>query len=497
MWLVPGPAHAQLTAGEPAAQFELTDWVTGVTAATDIAFLADGRAVVTRKTGEVVLVSRDGTVLLPMAARFQVDRGDETGLLGVVRDEAGNLYFYATTGADFSDKHRVYKATVAADGSINVDLATPIVSGGLSGSSNHVGGGMIVYRNQLYIGVGDAGLNRTPPLNQHGECLNKANGKILRVDLGGGIPGDNPLIGLTQVTGCATPDQGNFSMDPPDRRIFAWGLRNPWRFWIDPDTSLLWIGDVGEEAQEEITVGGKGANHGWPFNEGTIKYSGFGGVTDCRQMVPPTDCVAPQVTYDHSAGEASVTGGLAPPRGCGWGAYEQRYFFGDFVLNTVWTVDLEPDRSGAVAGSRKPFATLPSPVSFRMGADNALYVVSHGEGSIKRIAPRMLRAACQASPAPDAAAPVDAPSGGMAGGGGSSGAGGGGSAGTSGTGGRGADASASGGGGKSGGCSCRAPGGRPPGYAAGGSLMALIALALLGRRSGHRHRVERARTRPE
>jgi MYXO-CTERM domain-containing protein len=479
--VTPRLARAQLAAGEPAAQFELTDWVAGVPNATDIAFLPDGRAVVTLKSGEVALVGRDGVVLMPMAARFQVDNGDETGLLGVVSDGA-TLYFYATTGSDYADKHRVYRATVGATGPITVDLANPVVTGGLAGSSNHVGGGMVIHKGQLYIGVGDAGFNRTPPVNQQAACLNKANGKILRVNLDGTVPADNPLTGLAAVTSCEVPDQGSFSMAAPDKRIFAWGLRNPWRFWIDPDTSLLWIGDVGEQAQEEITVGGKGANHGWPFNEGTVKYASVGGLMDCRQMVPPTDCVAPQDTYPHGSGDASVTGGLVPPSGCGWAGYERRYFFGDYVLDTVWTLDLKPDRTGAVAGSRKPFAMVPNPVSFRMGPDNALYVVSHEGGAVRRIAPRGLRPTCQAATVPDA---------GVAGG--DAGTGGAGGAGGSGGGGSPADArpapdaardasvssDAPAAGGKSSGCSCQVPGDPPP---AAVPVLAALALTILSLR---------------
>ena len=90
---------------------------------------------------------------------------------------------------------------------------------------------------------------------------------------------------------------------PPDKRIYAWGLRNPWRFWIDPETDLLWIGDVGEAAEEEITVGGKGANHGWPFYEGKTRYPApLGGLSDCKQMTPSTDCTAPQEAYTHDVG---------------------------------------------------------------------------------------------------------------------------------------------------------------------------------------------------
>jgi MYXO-CTERM domain-containing protein len=478
---LPAPARAQLAAGDPAGQFQLSDWLTGVDGPTDIAFLADGRAVVTRKSGQVVLVAADGKVLNPAAYQFQVSNGDETGLLGVVRDDQGTLYFYASTGPDYQDQHRVYRGTVSGN-AVSVDLDKPVVSGGLAGMANHVGGGLFIHDQQLYIGVGDTGLNRSPPVNKLGECLNHANGKVLRVNLDGSVPADNPLAGTAMATGCDAATDGSYGMFPPDRRIYAWGLRNPWRLWVDPDTGLLWIGDVGETTQEEITVGGKGANHGWPFHEGTTKFGALGGLADCSQMTPASACTAPQDVYTHEGGQASVTGGLAPTRGCGWGAYESRYFFGDYSRGTVWTLDITPDHSGAVPGSRKDFAAVPSPVSFRLGADHALYVVSHDSASIERIAPRALAASCAtppplrdagARPPVDAGAVADASRPGTGGMNGGTGGGTGGTGGSPGSGGTAHPPASSGGG-----CSCQVAG------APGGSfLLLLLALAIALRRT--------------
>jgi glucose/arabinose dehydrogenase len=147
-----GQAQAQLAGGEPSAQLQMSQWVGGVANATDIAFLTDGRAVVTRQTGEVVLVSPAGAVMNASAAKFAVRMSDETGLLGVVREETSDtLYFYASTGPDYADTHRIYRGTVSAGGAITVDMARPIVTGGLAGQVNHVGGGMVIYKGQLYV----------------------------------------------------------------------------------------------------------------------------------------------------------------------------------------------------------------------------------------------------------------------------------------------------------------------------------------------------------
>jgi len=309
-----------------------------------------------------------------------------------VRDEEDRLYFYASTGDDSDDKHKVYRATISDSGQVTIDTTRSIIGNGLEGPANHDGGGMVIHKGQLYVGVGDTGFNASPPENHYGTCLNKPNAKILRVNLDGSIPDDNPLVGMEQVTGCESP-RADFTMLPPDERIYAWGLRNPWRFWIDPETDLLWIGDVGEVTQEEITVGGKGVHHGWPFYEGTAEHGTLGGLDGCMDVVPASECVGPAHGYPREDG-VSVTGGLMPPRDCGWGAYEQRYFFADFGSNMVWTLDVKEDRSGVVAGSRRPFAQLASVVSFRSGPDGAIYIVSFGNGAIVRLAPKAAPASC-------------------------------------------------------------------------------------------------------
>jgi hypothetical protein len=168
---------------------------------------------------------------------------------------------------------------------------------------------------------------------------------------------------------------------------------------------------VGEVTQEEITVGGKGVHHGWPFFEGTREHGELDGLAGCTDVVPSTECVPPQHGYPRGDG-VSVTGGLIPPAGCGWGAFEQRYFFGDYGNGRVWTLDVKPDRSGAVPDSRRDFAQIDSNVSFRMGADGAMYVVSYGGGSIYRLAPKSIPASCDpfaTSPAAPVTPGVPAP----------------------------------------------------------------------------------------
>jgi glucose/arabinose dehydrogenase len=392
-----GAAAAELQAGEPADTLVLDrDWLTGVDEATDIAFLTDGRAVVTRRTGQIVAVNADGTVQMPVAATIQVDLGhDEKGLLGVVRDAQNNLYFYASTG-DTGNKHKVFKATIAASGAVTVDTANPIIDRGLEGPANHDGGGMVIHKGQLYVSTGDTGSNRSPPQNKYGSCLNKPNGKILRVNLDGTIPTDNPLSEVASATSCTATLSTPFETGAPDKRIWAWGFRNAWRFWIDPKTDLMWVGDVGERTQEEITVGGKGSHHGYPFVEGTRMWGAVGGLSGCNAMSPATECTTPVHSYPRGDG-TSVTGGLIPPEGCGWGAFEQRYIFGDYDSGNIWTLDVNAQRTGVVANSRKVFGTMGGPTSFRMGPGGSLYIVSHAGGQVAKFSPRTVPATCNST----------------------------------------------------------------------------------------------------
>lgn len=390
--LTGGPAAgaATLSAGEPADSFDMKTFVFDLQQPTDIAVLRDGRAVVTQRLGDVAVVEADGTVV--QAGHIDVNPlHGEQGLLGVVADPEFSqnhaLYFYASAGTDVANKHKVYKITLADDGKLDSGR-TLIIDKGLQGPKNHNGGGLVIHDGQLYVSVGDTGHNATPPTNKNGTCLNVPNGKILRVNLDGSVPADNPLVGMAQVTGCATYD-ADFEMLPPDERIYAWGFRNPWRFWIDPMTDRLWVGDVGEVTREEIDVG-RGAEHfGWPFFEGTVEYSqSWKPGNACQGVTPPAECVPPIYDYPHASGNNCVVGGLIPS-GCGWpDVWKSRYFFGDHGSGRVWTLDVTADRQGMVADSVKDFASTAGVASFRMGPDHALYIVEVDGGSVQRVLPK-------------------------------------------------------------------------------------------------------------
>jgi glucose/arabinose dehydrogenase len=388
------PARADL-APAFAGKVVVTTYVSGAPTPTDIAFAADGRAIVTTKDGTLFVRHADGSVA-SVSNPFPgtLDTTSEKGVLGVVADPsvASNrrFYFYVSDGPEL-DKHRVYRAVLGATTDTFTVGAVPVVGAanglgpGLEGPGNHDGGGLSIAGNQLYVGVGDTGYNASPPINKYGSCLNKGNGKILRVNLDGSIPADNPLVNAAAVTGCGSTG-GPWTSAAPDRRIFVWGQRNPWRVWADPKTSLVWVGDVGEVTSEEIAVYHVGEHGGYPFVEGSVTWGPVDGM-DCSTETPPRGCAPPAYAYDHSVGQA-VIGGLIVD-GCGWNNVfgGATYVFADWSAGWIHALPVNAARSGFAATTPTDFADETDPVSLRMGPDQALYVVLQGASGVYRYAP--------------------------------------------------------------------------------------------------------------
>jgi glucose/arabinose dehydrogenase len=227
---------------------------------------------------------------------------------------------------------------------------------------NHNGGGMLFgVDGDLYLGLGDGGSAGDPQGN--GQSLDTLLGKILRIDVNGtppyGIPVDNPFIGKGKP------------------EIWAYGLRNPWRFDFDPLTHDLYIGDVGQDAWEEIDflpAGSRGgANFGWNYQEGKHAYRGN----------PPANqqLIDPVYEYSHAEGGCSVTGGVVY-RGQALPAWQGIYVFGDYCSGKVW--GLLRDASGNWQG-KVLFDTNYAITSFGRDEGGEIYLVDQ-RGTIERLA---------------------------------------------------------------------------------------------------------------
>ena len=248
--------------------------------------------------------------------------------------------------------------------------------------SNHNGGHLAFGADgYLYIGLGDGGSGNDP--DHRAQNPNDLLGKMLRIDVdvpdsdpaGYTIPPDNPFLG-----GSGARDE-----------IWAFGLRNPWRYTFDDvmrgGTGALLIGDVGQNRWEEIDYeprGQGGRNYGWRNREGAHDNV----VTRPLAYQPATD---PVFEYDRSDG-GSVTGGFVY-RGSRLGAaYRGRYFFGDFVSGRVWSIALTVDGAGSARASDRREHTselggrpvLGNISSFGVDADGELYIVNYS-GTVVRV----------------------------------------------------------------------------------------------------------------
>jgi glucose/arabinose dehydrogenase len=463
--LLCGSAGADtLEPGDPTTLFTIADYVTGLDSPTSFAFLPDGRMLITDKGGDLLIADKTGAT--KTVGTFAVNTVSEQGLLHVILHPsfATNrllIFYYSASatnkdpGTD-ADRHRV--VTVPFTATDTLDMANEkILVRGLHGPANHDGGALgIGPDGKLYIGDGDTGSNSNKPpepvytpTNFFATCLTYPNGKILRVNLDGSIPTDNPLVGK-QVTACGAnaTDPTTLPLAAAREDIWAWGFRNPWRFSFDSKTGNLWVGDVGEITYEEIDVipqTGGGKHYGWPYREGAK-----GHPTNVCQTITPNagDCIDPQYYCKHGAGVTgidgnctAVTGGLIVDS-CQFPAnFQGRYFFGDSGSHWIATLQPTADRNGITAGSRQIFARSGGqPVHIDVGPDGALYyavIAGAGTSTVERIFPKA-PIACANPGTGGAPGAGGAASGGAAG----SGAG----AGGTGVGGTGAGATAGGGG---------------------------------------------------
>jgi glucose/arabinose dehydrogenase len=286
--------------------------------ASDLMFVTEQRGVIYSFSANN---SQQADVFLDITDR--VNRGgNEEGLLGLVfgPDYQENGYFYVYYSA--ADPSRSVVSRFSLDEE-DTDVADPgsevIIMEVAQPFSNHNAGQLAFGPDgYLYIGLGDGGSAGDPLGN--GQNLVTLLGSILRIDVSGlsapgdyEIPADNPFVGTTGARG----------------EIWAFGLRNPWRFSFDSETGLLWAGDVGQSSWEEIDIIAKGANYGWNIMEGSHCYSP---ATGCDQ----SGLTLPIVEYDHSEG-CSVTGGYVY-RGDQIPSLQGYYIYGDYCSGNIWAL---------------------------------------------------------------------------------------------------------------------------------------------------------------
>jgi len=310
-----------------AAQVQLVPVASGLASPLFVTGAHDGtrRLFIVEQAGVIRVMPIGGSgVATFLDIRSKIRSGGEQGLLGLAfhpfYSSNRRFFVYYTRAADGAIVVAEYQASAgnrdAADAAERILLTIPHPT-----NTNH-NGGMLAFGSDgyLYIGVGDGGSGNDPPNNaQNKEVL---LGKILRLDVDGrvggleyGIPISNPFVG-----GIAGRDE-----------IFAYGMRNPWRFSFDRATAQLWVADVGQGAREEVnTPIVNGGNYGWRIYEGTACTN-----TD-RALCTPANYLFPTFDYTHAGGRCSITGGYVY-RGTIGSLPAGAYVYGDYCTGEIFT----------------------------------------------------------------------------------------------------------------------------------------------------------------
>jgi uncharacterized protein (TIGR03437 family) len=323
-----------------------------------------GRLFIVEQAGRIRVLANGA--LLPAAfldIRARVRSGGEMGLLGLAFHprfaENGRLFvnYTRTSAAGLETVIAEFSVPAASPNSADVASERTLLTYGQP-FDNH-NGGMIAFGpdGYLYIASGDGGAGGDP--QGHGQNLTSLLGKMLRIDvdreLPYAIPETNPFVGV-----------------PGLDEIFAYGLRNPWRFSFDRLTGRLFAGDVGQDMLEEIDIIVRGGNYGWNRMEGSACYS------------PRANCnrdglVLPIYDYGRTAG-ASVTGGYVY-RGAAIPWLQGKYVYGDFVTGRIWAL------SELSTGAWRNEELLDTPFnvsSFGEDDSGELYVLDYS-GSLRQL----------------------------------------------------------------------------------------------------------------
>lgn len=287
--------------------------------------------------------------------------GGERGLLGLAfppdYDQTGRFYVYYTAG---SPTRTVISRFTANNGTADPDSEEILLEFDQP-FNNHNGGKMAFGPDgYLYIASGDGGSGGDP----QGNAQNTQNllGAMLRIDVDTDgatyeIPADNPFVD---------------SEDGLDE-IYAWGLRNPWRFSFDRESGVLWTGDVGQNAWEAIHYIENGLNYGWAILEGSNCYPpGSSCDTEGLEM--------PVFEYDHSQGDRSITGGYVY-RGAKNPSLFGQYIYGDFISGRIWALEFDEETIEAI--ENRELINAPFNISsFGEDADGELYVLAYNSGRV-------------------------------------------------------------------------------------------------------------------
>jgi glucose/arabinose dehydrogenase/PKD repeat protein/fibronectin type 3 domain-containing protein len=334
---------------------------TGFDLPTNIEFLPDGRMLVVELAGEIKVLPPPYTTPDPTPFLQLTNVGSsgvQQGLFDIVFDPnfASNRHYYVfyTLGIPNVDRLSRFTANANLTGTVPGSEVVLYQDPQTAHAEHH--GGALNFGNDgmLYFTTGEH-FQATPSRD-----LNSPRGKVHRIHPDGLAPVDNPF---------------NDGGGPHWDSVWAYGLRNPFRAYYDSPTGRLYIGDVGgndnSTAEEELNVGARGANYGWPDHEGAC----------------PAPCTSPLYTYAHNGANASITGGFVYHGNQFPSSMRGNYFFADYAQH--WIKRLVFDANGNVASvnnfepiSGSPTESAGDVVHLTEGPDGALYYVDLGYSDI-------------------------------------------------------------------------------------------------------------------
>lgn len=305
--------------------------------------------------------------------RARVSWGGETGLLGMAfaaqfpADPRVYLSYTAIEGAQLVSRLAEFRS---ADGGQTLDPASETILLRVNQpEANHNGGNILFGPDGfLYLGLGDGGgAGDAHGTIGNGQELKTLLGKLLRIDVNSGatpyaIPADNPYAGNAR---CGDGGSGL----APCAEIYAWGLRNPWRYSFDRSGGALWIADVGQDAWEEVDRISAPANLGWRCREGAHPYN-----ASCGSGTGLTEPIA---EYAHNPDE-SITGGYVY-RGSRNPAILGQYVFADFISGRLFHIDAAAAANSTLRVTRGDASGI-APAAFAEDVNGELYLVDYGGG---------------------------------------------------------------------------------------------------------------------
>lgn len=366
---VPLLTSAQLNPVEIA----LNNWATGLTRPVWLTHAGDDRLFVVERGGIIKIIADSMQVLptpfLNITPQVNSVQGEQ-GLLGLAFDPdyAANGYFYVNyIHGSGSGTSRISRFQVSTDPNV-ADPTTEVVLYTVQQPYVNHNGGCLQFGpdGYLYCGFGDGGSGNDP--DQNGQDFTTPLGKMIRIDIAQhdstfAIPSDNPFVAAQDTL--------------PE--IWAGGLRNPWRFSFDRLTGDLWMGDVGQNAWEEMNYwpagDNSGPNFGWRCREGLVPTPSVN-QAGCTEQGPFVDPVA---VFGHTTtGWCSVIGGYVY-RGSNFPRLYGKYIFTDFCTNDFITFGDGYSLDTLLSATGNGTSAIGE------GLAGELFVVNHGNGTVKKI----------------------------------------------------------------------------------------------------------------